>query len=53
MVALQLAEKGYGGGDPEKVLKMRVDLVLAALDFQAFQGEYKRAYMNLNKPETK
>lgn len=49
MVALRLAEKGWGGGDPEKVLQMRADLVMAGVQRQDYLADYERAYMELNK----
>lgn len=49
MVALRLAKAGFGGGDPEKVLGMRVDLVMAAVQYETFVSEYERAYVELNK----
>jgi hypothetical protein len=48
-VALRLAREGYGGGDPEKVLQMRADIVLAAVQYESFRGDYERAYYELNK----
>lgn len=51
MVALRLAKEGYGGGDPERILKMRADTVLAALQYEAFLGDYERAYIELNREE--
>jgi hypothetical protein len=47
-VALRLARAGYYSGDPERVLKAPVDIVLAALHFEAFKHEYERTYYALN-----
>lgn len=49
MVALRLAHEGYGGGDPEKVLRMRADIVLAAIQYEKFRSDYERAYFDLNR----
>jgi hypothetical protein len=48
-VALRLAKAGYYGGDPAAVLEARVDLVLAALQYEAFTDEYERSAMELNR----
>lgn len=47
-MALRLASAGYGGGDPEKVLAMRADLVLAALQYEMFKQDYERRWLELN-----
>ena len=52
-VALRLASRGYCGGDPEKVLEMRADLIIAALQYESFKGEYESAFMALNAPQAK
>ena len=49
MVALRLAKAGYAGGDPERVLKMRADVVLAAMQYEAFLNEYERTYVDINR----
>lgn len=48
-VALRLAREGYGGGDPEKVLAMRADVVLAMVQYENFRGTYERTFFELNK----
>jgi len=48
-VALRLASAGYCGGDPEKVLDMRADLVTAALQYEVFKADYERQYVELNR----
>jgi hypothetical protein len=48
-VALRLAKAGYGGGDPARILEMRADLVLAAVQYENFSREYEAAYIDLNK----
>lgn len=49
MIALRLARAGYCGGDPEKVLRMRADTVLAMLAYEKFKDDYERAYIDLNR----
>lgn len=51
MLALRLAKVGYFGGDPERVLNGRVDLVLEALEYERFQGEYEDVYYEINKTD--
>ena len=48
-VALRVAKAGYFGGDPERVLNARVDLVMAALEYEAFTADYEREYIRINK----
>jgi len=49
MVALRLAKAGYCGGDPSKVLEMRADLALAAIQYETFTRDYEAAFIELNK----
>ncbi len=49
MVALRLASAGWWDGDPEKVLKAPADLVMGALEYEAFRADYEKAYIELNK----
>ena len=49
VVAIKLASCGYCGGDPEKVLEMRADLALAALQYEVFKTEYEQEYILLNR----
>lgn len=49
MVALRLAREGYGGGDPEKVLQMRADVVMAAVAYEVFRSDFQRTTFDLNK----
>jgi len=51
MIALRLAKAGYAGGDPERVLKMRADMVISAIQYEAFINEYERAYIELNRED--
>jgi hypothetical protein len=47
--SLRLARAGYGGGDPEKIMAMRVDLVLAALEYEGFVSNYERTWVEINR----
>lgn len=49
VVALRVAKAGYYGGDPERVLAARVDLVIAALEYEVFTSDYEREYIRINK----
>jgi len=51
-IALKLAHHGYGGGDPERILKMPTDIVLAALQYETFLSDYEQAYFDLNKSKS-
>jgi hypothetical protein len=51
MVALRLAKAGYAGGDPERVLKMRADFVISALQYETFLNEYERTYVEINRED--
>lgn len=48
-MALRLARAGYGGGDPERIMHMRADYVLAMLQFEIGSAEYEEAYITLNQ----
>lgn len=50
-MALRLAKEGFWGGDPERVLRARADLVLEALQYVAMLPEYERAYIEMNRPD--
>ena len=49
MIALRLAKSGYWGGDPERVLSARVDLVIDAMYYERMTAEYEAAEYELNK----
>ena len=49
VIALKLAKAGYGGGDPEKVLQMPADIVMAAVQYEQFLAESERTWLELNK----
>lgn len=51
LIALRLAKAGYAGGDPERILKMRADIVIAALQYEGFIGDYEAAYIELNRED--
>jgi len=46
---MKLSKLGYCGGDPVKILKSPVDIVLGMLDYEAFQDDYETEYIELNK----
>lgn len=49
MVAYRLARAGYWSGDPERVLKARVDLVLEAVEYENFMNDYSETEYEINK----
>lgn len=49
IVALRLSKEGYGR--PDEILGMPADLVLEALEYSGFLGEYQDAMIQLNKEE--
>lgn len=51
IIALRLAKAGYAGGDPERILKMRADFVLAAIQYEKFVKDYEGAFIELNKED--
>lgn len=48
-IVQRLAREGIGGGDPERVLAMRADLVLAAWEYGKFLDSYQETFEELNK----
>jgi hypothetical protein len=38
-------------GDPEKILKMRVDMVVAMIQYEKFVDDYERTWIALNSNE--
>lgn len=48
-MALRLAEAGYAGGDPEKVMQMTVGWVVTSIQFQKHKADYERTYIELNR----
>ena len=45
---MKLAKEGYGAGDPEKVMRMRVDTVMMIMQFEGFTVDYGAEFMALN-----
>lgn len=52
LIALRLAREGFGGGDPERILGMRADLVMDAWEYVNFQADYEETLGELNKVKT-
>lgn len=50
LTALRLSKEGFG--TPTEVLAMPVGVVLGALNYSQFAGEYEAAYVELNKPKS-
>jgi hypothetical protein len=46
-VAFRLSKEGFGR--PDEILAMPTHIVLAALDYVAFESAYERAFVELNK----
>jgi len=51
IIALRLAKAGYGGGDPNRILAMPVDIVMAMIQYEIFLNQYEKAYIKLNTKE--
>ncbi len=51
LVSLRLAKEGYG--TPTDILQMPTDIVLSALDYVSFIGDYEQTSHCLNTPKTK
>jgi hypothetical protein len=49
MLILNLAKKGYCGGDPEKISKMEVKWVFKLAEYEKFINNYEQEYIYLNK----
>jgi predicted nucleic acid-binding Zn-ribbon protein len=49
VVALRVSKTGFYEGNPEKVLKGRVDYVLAALEYNKFLIDYEDVYIEINR----
>ena len=47
LTALRLSKAGYG--TPTEILRMPVDVVVAAMEFEAFQNDYESTVRELNK----
>ena len=48
LIALRVSGEGYGSLD--QVMDMRVDLVMAAMEYIAFRSEFEDTAYELNKP---
>lgn len=51
VVALRLSKEGFGR--PDEILDMATDVVLAALDYSVFIGDYEQTASVLNQPKQK
>lgn len=49
LVKLRLAAEGFGGGDPERVGKMRADWVVKSFQYLQFKAEYEDVFLEMNK----
>lgn len=47
--ACWLAKAGYYGGDPVAVAQAPADVIQSIVEYEAFEGEYQDAYVELNK----
>lgn len=48
-IALRLAKIGFYGGNPERILKAPVDIVLRMLDYEQFEADLSKAYEDIAK----
>lgn len=51
LIVQRLAREGIGGGDPERLLRMRADRVLGAWEYSTFLATFDETAMELNKGE--
>jgi hypothetical protein len=49
LIALRLSKDGFG--TPQQILEMRSDIVLSALEYTAFLGDYEDTMIELNKDQ--
>jgi hypothetical protein len=47
LVALQLTKAGYG--TPQQILKMDSEIVLTAVEYEKYLGEYEEKFLELNR----
>lgn len=47
-IALKLAEAGFYGGDPDKIMKAPATTILEIIRYRAFQKEWDAVYSALN-----
>ena len=50
---VSLASRGFGGGDPEHILAMSVDLFVDLLAWVTFERDYAMTKAEANKPQEK
>lgn len=48
---MKLAKAGYYGGSPDAVMRGRVDMVLAALEYESYASDWQSAYSALHHPK--
>lgn len=51
VIAIKVANTGFYEGNPEKVLKGRIDYVLGILQYNKFLIDYEDQYIELNKKQ--
>jgi len=52
IIAFKLARNGYYQGDPDRVLKARVDRVLMLAHYDHFNTVFEETYYQINKKGT-
>jgi hypothetical protein len=50
-VAFRLAKAGYYNGDPKKILKAPVDIIMGIIKYEAFEHDLMLAYEEIRKQE--
>lgn len=48
VVALKLAKAGWCGGNPEAVMEMSAEMVMAALQYEEFIPQFEKKWKELN-----
>jgi len=43
-IAFRLAKAGYYNGDPQKILKAPIDIIIGILNYEAFEMDLKEAW---------
>jgi hypothetical protein len=51
IIALKIAKMGYYGGNPENVLKARIDMVVSIMEYEKYTIDYENTYWELNKDD--
>jgi len=49
LTVLRLSKEGYG--TPTEIYKMPVGVVLGAMEYEQFLGDYEATYSHLNSPQ--